>query len=82
MTLDLPTFGYPMNPTEIAFLSLRRRAICRSRLMSAPLPNAFVRPERNARIGNSELSRRIHARVTRGGTRSTLFSSRMRCLSR
>ena len=55
MTLDLPTFGYPMNPTETFCLSLRSRLNCRSSESNAPLPKGFVTDAWNARVGYSRL---------------------------
>uniref|UniRef100_A0A2M4B1M3 Putative secreted protein n=1 Tax=Anopheles triannulatus TaxID=58253 RepID=A0A2M4B1M3_9DIPT len=80
ITDDLPTFGYPMKPTLICFLSTCSLPICRSRLMSAPFPNGCVREAWNAIVGYSLLSIATQRCVTQIGTRSTLFRMKNRCL--
>lgn len=42
MTELLPVFGYPMNPTEMFFLSLWKLSNCLKVWISEPLPNGFV----------------------------------------
>lgn len=51
MMLDLPTFGYPMKPTEICFLSEWRTENWRSSWMSEPLPNELLIEAWNAIVG-------------------------------
>lgn len=51
ITLDLPTFGYPTNPTEICFLSAWSCPNWRRSWMSAPLPNAWRGLAWNASVG-------------------------------
>jgi hypothetical protein len=40
---DLPTFGYPINPTLICFLSLCTLSNCLKRLINEPLPKGLFR---------------------------------------
>lgn len=70
MTDDLPTLGYPTNPTEMYFLSDLRRESCRSRLRRLPFPKGLVMLAWNARVGNSLLRYPSHLFVTQAGTYS------------
>ena len=82
MTLDLPTFGYPMNPTEIFCLSDLKRENCLRTDKSAPFPNGFVTEAWNAMVGYSFDNAYNHRLVTHAGTKSTLLSNRIKCLCR
>lgn len=82
MMLLLPTFGYPMNPTEICFLSLCSSASCRSRSNSAALPKQCWKDAWYASVGYSSDSSATHFFVHHVGTRSHLFSTNTRCLWR
>jgi hypothetical protein len=53
MTDDLPTFGYPTNPTEMACLSDLNLESWRRSERSAPFPKGFVIDAWKARTGNS-----------------------------
>ena len=48
--------------------------------MNVPFPKGFVMEAWKARVGASLLRWRSHAAVTRVGTRSHLFSRKIRCL--
>ena len=48
--------------------------------MSAPLPNGFVVDARNAKVGAVSPSFDTQRRTTQFGTRSHLFSTKIRCL--
>mmetsp|Transcript_10832 Transcript_10832/g.36119 ORF Transcript_10832/g.36119 Transcript_10832/m.36119 type:complete len:217 (+) Transcript_10832:449-1099(+) len=80
MTLDLPTLGKPTTPTEICCASLCSTAYCRSTLISAPLPYALVTEARKASVGAVLPRTRIQRRRTQFGTKSTLFSTKIKCL--
>jgi hypothetical protein len=68
MTELLPTLGYPMNPTLMAFLSDRSRASWRSRLRSEPLPKGLVTLAWKASVGNSRDRVWSQRLVTQAGT--------------
>lgn len=68
MTEDLPTLGYPTNPTEMYFLSDRSRDSWRSRLSRLPLPKGFVMLAWNASVGNSRDRVCSQRFVTQAGT--------------
>lgn len=51
MIEDFPVLGYPMNPTEICFLSEWREENWRRSEMREPLPKEFVIDAWNARVG-------------------------------
>ena len=76
----LPTFGYPINPTEICFLSTCSLPNWRRMLISGPLPKELVMEAWKARVGYSALSMATHFFVTHVGTRSHLFRMKTRCL--
>lgn len=42
MILDFPTFGYPIKPTDICFLSEWRTENCRSSWIKAPFPKELL----------------------------------------
>lgn len=50
---DLPTFGYPMRPTEICLRSECKALNCRSREISDPLPKLLLIDAWKASVGNS-----------------------------
>ena len=51
MTLDLPTLGYPMKPTEICFLSECSCENWRRSWMSEPLPKEWFGEAWKASVG-------------------------------
>lgn len=80
ITEDFPTFGYPINPTLIVFLSLWKLSYYLRRLIKLPFPNEFVVLEWKARVGYSLERYLTHFAVTQVGTRSHLFRISTRCL--
>mmetsp|Transcript_8104 Transcript_8104/g.23309 ORF Transcript_8104/g.23309 Transcript_8104/m.23309 type:complete len:207 (-) Transcript_8104:219-839(-) len=80
MTLDFPTLGYPTTPTLICFLSSWSFPNCRNMLIKAPLPKACVNDAWNAIVGLSFANSPIHRLATQLGTRSTLLSTKIKCL--
>ena len=68
MTDDFPTLGYPTNPTDMYFLSERRRDSWRKRLSKLPLPKGLVMLAWNARVGKSWLRYPSQRLVTHAGT--------------
>src|SRR5436190_12990685 len=52
ITLLFPTFGYPMNPTEICFLSEWSWANWRKSWIREPLPKEWFGEAWNAIVGN------------------------------
>jgi len=51
MILDLPTLGYPMNPTEICFLSEWRTENCLKSWIRDPFPKELLMEAWNAMVG-------------------------------
>merc|ERR1712226_424988 len=73
MTELLPTFGYPMTPTDICFLSSCSFPNCRRRLIRAPFPKACVMEAWKAIVGLTAASSPIQRLATQEGTKSTLL---------
>lgn len=48
---DLPTLGYPINPTEICLRSECNDENCRNKLIKLPLPKELVIEAWNAIVG-------------------------------
>jgi len=76
----LPTFGYPIRPTEIFFLSLWRISNCFRSWMSDPLPNGFETLAWKASVGYDFERYLIHLFVMDVGIRSHLFRMKTKCL--
>ena len=73
ITLLLPTLGYPMNPTEIVFLSLWKLSNYLNSFSKESLPKFLSTPALKAMVGFFWERCLTHLAVTEVGTRSVLF---------
>mmetsp|Transcript_137 Transcript_137/g.1076 ORF Transcript_137/g.1076 Transcript_137/m.1076 type:complete len:263 (+) Transcript_137:899-1687(+) len=79
MTEDLPTLGYPTNPTQVTCFLLLKRESCLSKEKRAPFPKGFVTLAWKASVGYSFERNCTHFLVTDAGIRSHLFKRSTIC---